>query len=72
MCWTYPADLSADAGAAAFNSIAGSIGGARAAYLLRPVPVVPDGGGFAPAGSTPTRAGVSTTGRRSGGAATVG
>ncbi|RYV49807.1 hypothetical protein, partial [Pengzhenrongella frigida] len=49
-CWTYAAgDLTTDAGAAAFTSLAGSVGGARAAYLLRSVPVAPTGTRFAPA-----------------------
>ncbi|WP_407345510.1 hypothetical protein [Pengzhenrongella phosphoraccumulans] len=49
-CWTYAAgDLTSDAGAAAFTSLAGAVGGARAAYLLRSVPVVATDAGFAPA-----------------------
>ena len=48
LCWTHAGgDLSTDEGAAAFTSLAGSLGGARAAYLLRQVTVAPDGGGFA-------------------------
>ncbi|HEY8718644.1 hypothetical protein [Pengzhenrongella sp.] len=47
-CWGYAAgDLTTDEGAAAFTSLAGAVGGARAAYLLREVPVIPDGDGFA-------------------------
>ena len=48
-CWTYAAgDLSTEIGEAAFTSLAASVGGARAAYLLRSVPVVAAGAGFAP------------------------
>lgn len=47
-CWGHAAgDLTTDEGAAAFTSLAGAVGGARAAYLLRQVPVVPDGDAFA-------------------------
>lgn len=46
-CWTQAdGGLTTDAGEAAFRSLAGSVGGARAAYLLRTVPVVPEGAGF--------------------------
>ena len=48
-CWTYAGgDLTTDIGAAAFGTLAGAVGGPRAAYLLRSVPVVPDGAGFVP------------------------
>jgi hypothetical protein len=40
-------DLSTDEGAAAFTALAGAVGGARAAFLLREVTVVPLGEGFA-------------------------
>ena len=51
-CWTNAAgDLTTDAGAAAFASLAASVGGPRAAYLLRSVAVVPDGDGFVAEGS---------------------
>jgi len=46
-CWTHAGgDLSTDEGAAAFMALAGAVGGARAAFLLRQVPVVPVGDGF--------------------------
>ena len=44
VCWTQAGgDLTSDAGEAAFRSLAASVGGARAAYLLRTVTVVPEG-----------------------------
>lgn len=44
-CWTLAGgDLTTEAGAAAFATLAGAVGGPRAALLLRSVPVVPDGG----------------------------
>ena len=50
-CWTQAGgDLSTDGGGDAFTALAGTVGGARAAYLVREVPVVPDGTGFAPEG----------------------
>ena len=51
VCWTQAGgDLTTDAGEAAFRSLAASVGGARAAYLLRTVTVEPGGTGFEPAG----------------------
>ncbi|MFG2076337.1 hypothetical protein [Nonomuraea maritima] len=47
-CWSRCAgDLSTGAGEAAFRALAQAVGGGRAAYLLRTVPVVPAGTGFA-------------------------
>ena len=47
-CWTRSAgDLSSGVGEAAFRSLAAAVGGGRAAYLLRTVPVVRDGAAFA-------------------------
>jgi len=46
-CWSRCAgDLSGDAGEAAFRSLASAVGGGRAAYLLRTVPVIRSGTGF--------------------------
>ncbi len=51
VCWTQAGgDLTSDAGEAAFRSLAASVGGARAAYLLRTVTVVPEGAGFVASG----------------------
>jgi hypothetical protein len=50
-CWTQSGgDLTSVAGEAAFRSLAASVGGARAAYLLRTVEVVPQGAGYAATG----------------------
>lgn len=50
-CWSHCAgDLSTDDGAAAFTALAGAVGGGRAAFLLRTVPVVRDGTAFRAAG----------------------
>lgn len=47
-CWGHAGgDLTTEEGSAAFTSLASAVGGARAAYLLREVPVVPQGDGFA-------------------------
>ncbi|MEO7784358.1 MAG: hypothetical protein ABIR97_07290 [Terracoccus sp.] len=48
-CWTQAdGDLTSDRGAAAFTALAGTVGGARACYLLREVPVLPLSTGFTP------------------------
>src|SRR5205085_6449056 len=50
-CWTQAGgDLTSDTGEAAFRSLAASVGGARAAYLLRTVEVVPQEAGYAATG----------------------
>lgn len=51
-CWSRcDGDLSTESGGAAFRALAGAVGGGRAAYLLRTVPVVPDGTTFVPWGA---------------------
>jgi hypothetical protein len=55
-CWSAcGGSLDGDAGAAAFRALADAVGGGRAAYLLRTVPVVRDGAGLAPADDHPER-----------------
>ena len=51
-CWSRCAgELSGDAGEAAFRSLASAVGGGRAAYLLRTVPVIRSGTDFVADGS---------------------
>ncbi len=48
-CWTQASgDLTTDQGAAAFTALAGTVGGGRATYLLREVPMLPVGTRFTP------------------------
>ena len=62
-CWTHAGgDLSTRHGCRSLPVAGRGLGGARAAYLLRTVTVVPDRVGFALDQTTPTRAVGSTTG----------